>query len=93
MEIASPRPFSSSTIRIPLPPPPAAALTNRGKPIDEKSFKLSDDGRVGTFAFWAIFFASILSPIASITSGEGPTQFIFASITALANEAFSDKKP
>ena len=37
--------------------------------------------------------ASVFEPIASIASGEGPTQTRPASITARANPAFSARKP
>ena len=48
---------------------------------------------VGTPAAKALRFAASLSPIASITSGVGPTQMMPASVTLRANSAFSDRKP
>ena len=53
----------------------------------------SVEGRTGTSAAIASFFASILSPIAAIASGDGPTHATPASITAWANAAFSARKP
>ena len=65
------------TIRIPLPPPPAAALTKIGYPIELAFFGSEVIGRVGTFAFMAISFAVNLSPIFFIAFADGPTHLIF----------------
>lgn len=68
----------------------------------------SDPGTTATPAAWAkkliiqyiqlkkkvpILRALVLSPIISMTSGEGPTNLIPASCTLRAKVAFSDKKP
>ena len=47
----------------------------------------------GTPAASISCLASIFEPIASIASGDGPTQVSPASITARAKSAFSDRKP
>ena len=47
----------------------------------------------GTPASRMIRFASTLEPIASIDSGDGPTQVSPAASTARANSAFSERKP
>ena len=50
-------------------------------------------GTVETFALAASFLDSILSPMASMARGFGPTKTMPAFSSALANAAFSDKKP
>ena len=68
-------------------------MTSRGKPIEDESSRSLDEGSVGTSASCAIFFAVILSPIDSMASDEGPIQIMPSSVTAFANDAFSDKNP
>ena len=66
--------FLELTIFIPLPPPPALALSKTGYPISSLAVSASDSlltspsepGTVGTPNFFIIFLASILSPIISI---------------------------
>ena len=74
-------------MRIPLPPPPAAALTSTGKPAS------SPRGTTGTPAATAISRAASLRPILSITSAGGPTKLMPAATTARANSARSDRNP
>ena len=50
-------------------------------------------GRVGTPASAMVVLAAILSPIASMVSGAGPTKISPASAQARANAAFSDRNP
>ena len=78
---------------MPLPPPPAAAFTSIGYPTASASATSSVDGSVGTPASIAIRLAASLSPIASITVGDGPTHTKPASRTAAAKLAFSERKP
>ena len=85
--------LGSSTILIPLPPPPAEALTRIGYPIFFASLASEVIGRVGTPAFSASFLEVILSPIFLMTFPLGPIQMIPAFFTEFANPAFSDKKP
>ncbi len=84
---------ASRTIRIPLPPPPAAALTSTGNAKDSGSAWTSYDGTTGTPASTAISRAASLRPIRSITSAVGPTRTSPASSTARAKAARSDRKP
>ncbi len=72
------------TIRMPLPPPPAAALTSTGKSIAAGSPEPSYDGTTGTPAATAISRAASLRPILSITSALGPTSVMPAASTARA---------
>ena len=75
---------SFSTIFIPFPPPPPAALIKTGKPIFAQIFFASskdltppsDPSIIGNPYFFAIFFASILSPICLINSALGPMNLI-----------------
>ena len=96
---ASINPEACSTTRMPLPPPPAEALTRTGNPISvaapttSRSSVTSTDGRTGTPAATIRRLAESLSPIAAITSGGGPTHVSPASITALAKPAFSERNP
>ena len=93
--------LSSLTIFIPLPPPPPAALIKTGYPmflqIDFASFTdftpPSEPSITGRPYFFAIFLASILSPIFDIISALGPINFIPCFFTISENFAFSDKKP
>ena len=79
--IASFKSLALLTIRIPFPPPPAAAFTNIGNPIELAFFGSEVIGRVGTFAFVAISFAVNLSPIFLIAFADGPTHLIFNFLT------------
>ena len=79
------------TMRIPLPPPPAAAFTNTG-PCQFLAAS-SPRGTTGTPAATAISRAASLRPIWSITSADGPTNVIPAASTARANAARSERKP
>ena len=62
---------SSLTSRIPLPPPPAVALSITGKPIFFATRRTSASvaigstvpGTTGTPAAWTVFRASVLEPI------------------------------
>ncbi len=80
------------TIRMPLPPPPAAAFTITGRrstSVDKstsstESVPTSIDGRIGTPASPISRLAASLSPITSMTSGGGPIQTRPAPITARA---------
>ena len=92
---------SCSTTAIPRPPPPALALTIRGKPISRPAASAaaasrtgaSVPGDTGTPAADTRLRALILSPICSITSAEGPTQTSPWSSTRRANSAFSARNP
>ena len=64
---------------MPLPPPPAAALINKGKPIASAAARKAStspvgvtDGATGTPCALAKLRAEILSPIRSIVSASGP---------------------
>ncbi len=50
-------------------------------------------GSTGTLHFFACARAAALSPNSFSCSGVGPTKVIFAAAQALANSAFSDRKP
>ena len=73
-------------MRMPLPPPPALALIITGYPILSAILTASlvvvmtpiCPGTVLTPAALAIFFDSILSPIAAMASAGGPMKAIFA---------------
>ena len=92
---------SSSTIFIPFPPPPPAAFIKTGYPISlqidlasAKDFTPpSEPSIIGKPHFFAILFASILSPIFDIISAFGPINFIPCLLTISENFAFSDKNP
>ena len=94
---ASPRSAAADTIRMPLPPPPAAAftstgigtslLTGRAPPVT------SHEGRTGTPAAAMTRLAASLSPISSMTSAGGPTQVSPAPATARAKAARSARNP
>ena len=95
------RSSSRSTSRIPLPPPPALALIMIGSPalfansaISSNDFTASvRPGTTGTPAAFIRWRDSVLDPIASIDSGDGPMKRIPASRQARANSAFSARKP
>ena len=92
---------SDSTSRMPLPPPPAAALSMTGKPICTAAETISsslsivpcEPGTTGTPAAIMRLRASTLSPMASIASGEGPMNTRPASAQAWAKCARSERKP
>lgn len=88
---AAARAAASRTMRIPRPPPPADALTSTGKSVI--SFASVQVGSIGTPVSASSAFAAILSPIAAIALADGPTQVSPASATAVANSAFSARKP
>ena len=86
---------------MPLPPPPAAAFSRIGKPARSAASRAawtsftgpSEPSSTGRPASRAAAFAAILSPIRSITSGDGPTNVTPASAHARANAGFSERKP
>src|SRR2546425_2694387 len=92
---------SSRTNRMPLPPPPAAALRNTGYPSRAASGRActwSASGRVlpgtiGTPAACMRRRASVLSPMARMAAAGGPTKLSPACTTASANGARSERKP
>ena len=90
---AASRSSADRTMRMPLPPPPAAALTSTGKFISSAGPVATPVGTTGTPAATAISRAWSLRPIASITSADGPTKTSPASTTAWANAARSERKP
>ncbi len=76
---------------MPRPPPPADAFTSTGKSVTwSASVQV---GSIGTPASASSAFAASLSPIAAIALAGGPTQVRPASATAVANSAFSARKP
>ncbi len=98
---ASSRAAWSRTTRIPLPPPPADALINTGKPTRAAAARVSSgsepvrsiDSRVGTPASATSRLDSSFEPITRMEWGLGPTHTNPASSTAAANSAFSAKNP
>ncbi|GBD90348.1 hypothetical protein BMS3Abin04_01065 [bacterium BMS3Abin04] len=92
---------SSLTKRIPLPPPPAEALSIIGKPIllaiDKASStvftELVAPGTIGTSFLSIKLRAAVLLPISLTESEEGPIKAIPAFSTSSINSAFSDKNP
>ncbi len=80
-------------MRMPLPPPPAAALTSTGNPTVPASFGSSEEGSVGTPASTAARLAASLSPMAATAWAGGPTHTSPAAATASAKAAFSERKP
>ncbi len=82
---------------MPLPPPPAAALTSTGygssRLIATRASVIEYDGTTGTPAATAISRAASLRPILSITAADGPTSRISASSRASAKAARSERKP
>ena len=93
--------MTCSTTRIPLPPPPAAALISMGYPIlcaidlasSTSVIFSSVPGTIGTSKAFTVALALSLSPIISIASAEGPMRVMFSLTNRLAKSAFSDKKP
>ena len=84
-------------MRMPLPPPPAAALTSTGYGSSRltvtRASVMEYDGTTGTPARTAISRAASLRPIFSITAADGPTSRISASSSASAKAARSERKP
>ncbi len=86
---------------MPLPPPPAAALTITGKPSSRAiSMALLSSvttpllpGSTGTPAFCAVSRALALSPICLMLSGLGPMKRIPVELQISAKLAFSARKP
>ena len=86
---------------MPLPPPPAAALSMMGKPISSAVRTASSTvftgpglpGITGTPAFLAAALASSLFPMRAMVSAEGPMNTSPAFSQARAKEAFSERKP
>ena len=86
---------------MPLPPPPAEALTSNGKPTSApaiaqaagSSVASSADGASGTPASAASRLAATFEPMARMDSGVGPTHTSPASSTAWAKSAFSARNP
>ena len=86
---------------MPLPPPPAAALTSSGRPSAFVASRASLDpedtdsraGKTGAPALAASFRARTLSPEASSVSALGPMNVTSALAQARAKAGFSDKKP
>ncbi len=87
--------------RMPLPPPPADAFIITGKPISDAtrtalsvlSISPRKPGTTLTPAAFASFFDWILSPIAAMAFGGGPTKAMPASSQARAKLSRSDRKP
>ena len=87
--IACARSASSATRRMPLPPPPATALTKSGNPISFDAFtsslasaEESEDFRTGTPARAAAAIAFTLLPASSSTSDLGPMNAMPFSLAA-----------
>ena len=85
---------------MPLPPPPAVALSRIGNPISSAAARAAETfvapsvpGTVGTSAARMACFAEILSPIDAITSAGGPTNTRSLSTHASTNAGFSARKP
>jgi hypothetical protein len=86
---------------MPRPPPPAAALTIRGKPMDFEaamaasivSTSPSEPGTQGIPASSTVCLAVILSPMMRMCSGLGPMKVMPWASTISAKRAFSDRKP
>ena len=78
---------------MPLPPPPPAALISTGKPISLDIFiaslisfiPVSEPDTIGSPKLFAIFLASILSPIFLISSELGPMNLILCCSKISAN--------
>ena len=91
---------SRSTMRIPLPPPPAEALSINGKPISRAavtataaSSTSSRPGTTGTPASIMARLAETLSPMTSMAWAEGPTKMIPAASQAATSSGRSLRKP
>ena len=91
----------SRTTRIPLPPPPIAALMMIGSPFVSTNAltsakSVSDSsvpGTTGTFASIAAMRAVVLSAKVRRLSTVGPTNLIPSRSHALAKSGFSERKP
>ena len=87
--------------RMPLPPPPDAALIMIGYPIvcatraasTSSLTAPSEPGTTGTLAAMAISRARDLSPTLAMTSGSGPMKPIWQDLQTSAKWAFSARKP
>jgi hypothetical protein len=88
-------------MRMPRPPPPAAALKITGKPAASATSTASASslsgsslpGTTGTPACLAITRACALSPIKRIASGEGPMNVRPQARQMSAKAGFSARKP
>jgi hypothetical protein len=88
-------------MRMPLPPPPADALTITGMPISRATAIASAassmtprwPGTVETPASAASFFDSILSPSTDMAPTFGPMKAMPAASSARAKAPRSDRKP
>jgi hypothetical protein len=88
-------------IRIPRPPPPAAALMMTGYPIRwaisfaslSSRTAWSDPGTVGIRSFFASSFARTLSPACDDASGVGPMNLMLQLWHTSAKWAFSERNP
>ncbi len=88
-------------MRMPLPPPPADALTMTGRPMSFATTSASsasamipsEPGVTGTPAAVIVALAAALSPISSMLSGDGPMNFIPCSRHRRLNSARSARKP
>ena len=86
---------------MPRPPPPKAALIATGTPYSLANATTSSapltgslvPAAIGAFARSAIWRAVTLSPRSRMDCGDGPIQMRFASMTAWAKSAFSERKP
>ena len=95
------RSSSFQTALIPLPPPPALALSITGYPVFLATFTHvlksgmipSLPGTQGTPASIIVVLAIALSPIRLIMSSEAPINLILCSSHNLENLAFSERKP
>ncbi len=93
--------LSVFTMRMPLPPPPAAALIRIGKPIVFATFIASCSpftapsvpGTSGTPNFFTASLAASLSPITFMACDEGPMKVTPACSSASAKSPFSLRKP
>jgi hypothetical protein len=92
---------SSSTMRMPRPPPPQLAFNITGKPTSRASSSVrassSGSGGVagitGTPALAARLRAATLLPSRRMVSGSGPMKMMPAAAQASANSGLSDKNP
>jgi len=92
--------FSVRTMRMPLPPPPIAALTIIGNPNSSANFLAAatsgtapEPGITGRPALMAMLRASVLDPNWAMVSAVGPMKTIPLSSHFRANSAFSERKP
>ena len=85
---------------MPLPPPPALALIMTGGPVSRIQRAISSSlsrsvvpGTIGTPAFCIVWRAVTLSPIARITSPDGPMKTMPSSRQRSEKAPFSARKP